>query len=126
IIANFLAPGKFDQLLRLAGVKITRHPIRLFPSYAELIKLITSALENEEPMTQLFELGQELLLNFECIWRKQPILLTEQASLGKGSPNCFEAVFGNGDHFPNKRSTSSAQRPIEDSLWRTLNCPILV
>ncbi len=78
IVAKFFASRELDEVFRFAGVEIARDPRWLFSFDAELVKLIARALENEQPMTKLLELGTKFLLDRKRVGRKQPILVGEQ------------------------------------------------
>src|SRR5947207_14025686 len=85
IITNFFAPGKFNQLSRIPGIEITCHPIGLFAFNAALIKLVAGALENEEAMAELLNIGAEFLADREGIRRQQPVFFREENLLGEGT-----------------------------------------
>ena len=90
IVANFLSSRKLDQVLRLARVEVTRHPLRLLSFDALLVKLIAGALENKKPMTKLLEVGQEFLADGKRIGRKEPILFREETLLREGTADRLE------------------------------------
>jgi hypothetical protein len=60
--------------------------------------LITRALKNEKPMTELLELGEKLFFDRKWIRRKEPIFPGEQSLFGEVCPNGFEFILGCGEH----------------------------
>src|SRR5262249_22946203 len=87
IVADFLTPRKFDQLFRLTGVEIPRHPFGLVAFNAELIQLIAGSLENKQAMPELLEVGEKFLLDRTSVRRKPPLFFGEEAFLGKSGAN---------------------------------------
>ena len=87
LVADFLAPRKFNQLFRFTGIEVLRDPLWLLAFNAELIQLVASALKNKQSMPELLEVGQKFLFDRKCIWREQPLLFGKQAFLWKGSAN---------------------------------------
>ena len=65
-----LATRKFDEFLRFTGVKIPRYPLGLLAFNAQLIELIASALKNEQPMPELFEIGKKFFLDWKSFRRE--------------------------------------------------------
>ena len=92
IIAELFLARKFDQFGGLPSIQICGDPRGLFAFDATLVKLVTRALENEKPMTELFEFFFECAINRKRIGRKEKILLGEQALFGEGSPDRSDFV----------------------------------
>src|SRR5579885_773737 len=98
IVADFFAPGKFDQLLRFAGVEVTCHPLGLLSLDAQLIKLIAGPLEYKKPMAQLLELFEQFARDRKRIWRKKPVFLSEKTLFGESCADNVPTIFCCCDH----------------------------
>src|SRR5262249_27419861 len=99
IVVNFLAPRKFNQLLRFTSVEIPRYPLGLFAFNTELIELIASPLKNKQPMPELLEIGKKFLFDGKCIGRQQPLFFGKEALFGESSTNGLQTIFGDGEHL---------------------------
>ena len=88
IVADFLAPRKFNQFFWFTGIEIARYPFGLLAFNAELIKLIASALKNKQPMPELLEVGEKFPVDRKCVRRKQPLFFGEEALFRESSADC--------------------------------------
>src|SRR5439155_16485195 len=96
--------------LRLTCIKIARDPLRLFSFNAKMIKLIARALEDEQAVTELFELGQKFLLDRKRIRRELPILFRKKTLLRERAADDVDLVVLNLHQAENvQRPTSNVQ-----------------
>src|SRR4029079_13219740 len=116
IVSNFFPPRKLNQLFWFTGIEITRHPGGLFAFNAQVIELIAGALKNEEPMSELFQLGDEFFLDWKGIRREKPVLFRKKTFLRESRAYCIQSVLLNlhWHHSINvQRSTPDVQHRIQ-------------
>ena len=87
LVADFLAPRKFNKLSRFTGVEVPRDPVWLLALSTELIELVASALKNKEAMPKLFEIREKFLFDRKCVRREQPLFFGKEAFFWKSSAN---------------------------------------
>ncbi len=61
----------------------------MFVFNAQLIELVTGALKNEQPMSELFQFGDEFFLDRKGIRREKPVLFRKKTFLREG---CADGV----------------------------------